>query len=143
MSEIDKNLFKGNKELSDKTKKTIDKLYLKILGRHADEIGLTTFGSLLENGKITEDEIVLKLEESAEYPRVRDPVGRKKVDELKDKTKKTIDKLYLKILGRHADKDGMEFFGTMLETGRATKNEIINDLLRSDERLTNQKNTML
>jgi len=139
MSELYTNSLKENMELSDKTKKIIDNLYMKILCRHADENGLASFGSLLENKKINQYEIVCELKESVEYLRVVIPVVRKKEYELSDKTKKIIDNLYMKILRRHADKDGIEFFGTMLETGRIAKNEIMNDLLRSHELLINPK----
>jgi len=61
---------------------------------------------------------------------------------LSNKTKKIIDNLYMKVSGRYVDTEGTEFFGTMLKTGRITKNDIVNDLLRSHERLINQKNRL-
>ena len=118
-------------ELKNETRKTIDDLYMKVLGRHVDETGLGNFGSMLENGKITPYGIKRELKNSTEYTRVFHPVARKK--EIKNETRKTIDDLYMKVLGRHADSDGIEFFGTMLESGRALPSDVRNELLSSFE----------
>ena len=118
-------------ELKNKTRKTIDDLYMKILDRHVDDTGLVNFGSMLENGKITLEDIKRELKNSKEYMRVFHPVARKK--EIRNDTRKTIDDLYMKILGRHADSDGIEFFGSMLESGRAIPSDVRNELLNSFE----------
>jgi len=118
-------------ELSSETRVIIDDLYMKVLHRHADKTGLTNFGSMLESRKITQDEIIREFKNSIEYMRVICPVARKK--EIRNDTRKTIDDLYMKVLGRHADSDGIEFFGTMLENGKVTPSGVKNELLSSFE----------
>lgn len=54
-------------ELSDESKKIVDDLYRGILRRPADDLGLAHFGSLLESGKMTVEDIRKALLESNEY----------------------------------------------------------------------------
>tara|TARA_B110000438_G_scaffold36324_1_gene36078 strand:+ start:2815 stop:3852 length:1038 start_codon:yes stop_codon:yes gene_type:complete len=77
-------------EISDETKKIIDDTYMKILGRHVDDFGLTDFAPLLEKGKINQQEIGDKLKKSAEYSIIVNSVEQKKLDEISDETKKII-----------------------------------------------------
>ncbi|MGI0010806.1 MAG: DUF4214 domain-containing protein [Nitrosopumilaceae archaeon] len=55
------------KGFDDETKKVIDDLYREILHRPADTIGLEYFGSMLESGKMTQDDLRRALLESEEY----------------------------------------------------------------------------
>ena len=55
------------KGFDDETKKTIDDLYREILRRPADSAGLEYYGSLLENGKMTRDDVKSALLKSDEY----------------------------------------------------------------------------
>jgi len=54
-------------ELNPETIKTINDLYLEILNRTADNNGILYYGSLLETGKFTTDDIRQSLMDSAEY----------------------------------------------------------------------------
>ena len=58
---------KYSDKLEVKTKNVINELYLKILGRPADEEGFKYWGSLLESGKITKDEMRQEFLNSYEY----------------------------------------------------------------------------
>ena len=49
------------------SKKTVNELYLEILHRDADREGLTHFSALLENRKMTIDDLRKKLLDSDEY----------------------------------------------------------------------------
>ena len=53
--------------------------------------------------------------------------------EIRNDTRKIIDGLYMNVLGRHADSDGIEFFGSMLESGRAIHSDVRNELRSSFE----------
>ena len=50
-----------------------------------------------------------------------------------DDTKKTVDDLYREILLRPADKEGFEYWGSLLESGKITKEEMRQAILNSDE----------
>ena len=54
-------------ELSENTKKQVNDLYFEILGREADPQGLQHFGSLIEIGKMTTEELRQALLNSTEY----------------------------------------------------------------------------
>ena len=69
----------------DKSKKTIDDLYREILHRPADIQGLQHYGSLLESGKMTIDDVRNVLLNSEERKSLLEPSEQKTVDELSDK----------------------------------------------------------
>ena len=50
-----------------------------------------------------------------------------------DDTKKTVDDLYREILLRPADQEAFEYWGSLLESGKITKDEMRQGLLNSDE----------
>jgi hypothetical protein len=54
-------------------------------------------------------------------------------DKLEVKTKNVINELYLKILGRPADEDGFQYWGSLLESGKITKDEMRQEFLNSYE----------
>ena len=53
---------------------------------------------------------------------------------LKDETKKTIERLYKEILYRDPDQEGLEYYGSLLESKRMNVDDIKQALLQSDER---------
>jgi 2-polyprenyl-3-methyl-5-hydroxy-6-metoxy-1,4-benzoquinol methylase len=57
----------SNLQINDKFKQKVNKTYQNILMRSADSEGLEHFGTMLENKKITEEELVKILYESDEY----------------------------------------------------------------------------
>lgn len=111
----------------------VNSLYFEILKRPADIDGLLHFSSLLESGKMSEDEIKIELLNSAERKLMNsESIDLKPVSELTDQTKEVIDDLYQKILLRKADPEGIHYFGNLLESG-TSRDEIRNMLLLSDE----------
>ena len=61
-------------------------------------------------------------------------------DKLEVKTKNVINELYLKILGRPADEDGFQYWGSLLESGKITKDEMRQEFLNSYEYKTFRAN---
>lgn len=61
------------------------------------------------------------------------PNDGKTINELKDETRKTVDELYRKILHRPADNEAFEYWGTLLESGKITKEEMRKEILNSYE----------
>ena len=116
-----------------KNEKIVDDLYREILKRPADLSGLEHFSSLLDNKEITSDEIRNELLNSDEYKSVILRSNIKQVDELNDNTKKFIDDLYLTILRRHVDVEGLQYFGSLLESNSTTKETIRDELIMSKE----------
>ncbi|MCV0373515.1 MAG: DUF4214 domain-containing protein [Nitrosarchaeum sp.] len=134
---ISPNDLRGISELKDETRKTINDLYQEVLYREVDIIGLQYYGSLLEASKITTDEIKEQLLQSDEKRHTVEPGERKTIYELKDETRKTINDLYQEVLYRSADSSGLEYYGSLLEAGKITIDEIRQKLLESPERALN------
>ena len=122
--------------------KIIDDLYREILLRPADPEGLQHFGSLLESGKITEDEIRAQLLNSDERKYLLLPQDYKTVEKLSDHTITLINSHYEEILLRPADPEGLQHFGSLLESGKITEDEIRAQLLNSDERKLYEKSIL-
>ena len=105
-------------------------LYRDILHRSPDSAGMNYYREeIINNGKSLQ-----WVEESlrnSQEAKLR--VEIKTIGELKDETKKIIDDLYREILYRPADELGMAYFGSMLESGKLTAEDIKKALLESDE----------
>jgi ribosome-associated toxin RatA of RatAB toxin-antitoxin module len=119
----------------DKTQneKIVDDLYREILKRPADKEGLSTFTSLLEQNKITPEDIGKKLYSSQEYLSITLSSNLKNIDELSDETIDTVNELYDIILRRDADHKGLQYFGSLLETKKFLKSDVRDELLKSSE----------
>ena len=87
---------------------------------------------MLEEG-MTIDDIKKLLMESDEYQNRFIEIGISSIDELNPETIKTIDDLYLEILGRSADLHGMLYYGFFLESDSITIAELRQELLDSEE----------
>lgn len=122
------------------SKKTIDSLYREILRRPADVEGMNYYVPLLETGKITAEDIRKSLLDSDEYRTLLTPNESKNLEDLKDESKKTIDGLYREILRRPADEIGLQHYGSLLEQGKMTVEDIRRALLNSDEYKSMQTN---
>ena len=120
---------------TDKTQneKIVDDIYRDILKRSADQEGLNYFVALLDQKKITIEEIRMELYDSKEYQNIFVPSDFKNTDELSLETKNTINDLYNKILRRDADPEGLRYFGSLLESEKYSKQIIRDELLRSSE----------
>jgi len=121
------------KGFDSKYEKIVDSLYREILYRPADPQGLRYYATMLQNGKMTQDDIRNALSNSDEAKLVLKPSQMKTPDELDPTTKKTVNDLYTTILGRPADPQGLSYYGSLLENGKMTQDDIRNALSNSDE----------
>ena len=110
----------------------IELLYREVLLRQADPDGMKFYLQMLEEG-MTIDDIKKLLMESDEYQNRFIEIGISSIDELNPETIKTIDDLYLEILGRSADLHAMLYYGSLLESGEITIEELRQELLDSEE----------
>ena len=110
----------------------IELLYREVLLRQSDPKGLKFYVQMLEEG-MTIDDIKKLLMESDEYQNRFIEIGISSIDELNPETIKTIDDLYLEILGRSADLHGMLYYGPLLENNIITIEELRQELLDSEE----------
>ena len=123
-------------EIKTKNEKIIDDLYREILQRPADIGAFEHWGSLLETGTMTVDEIRTEILNSDEKKSVLTVQEMKTVEELDDETKKIIDDLYREILLRPADTEAFEYWGSLLESEKITKLELRKSILKSEEALS-------
>ncbi len=93
------------------------------------------WGSLLDSGEKTKDEIRTELVNSEEKKYLLGWHEFKTVNELDDKTKKIVDDLYHEILLRPADQMGFEYWGSLLEAGNVSELELRKRIVKSDEAL--------
>ena len=117
----------------DDESKIIDNLYREILHRPVDLEGLQYYSLLLQEEKITVDEIREALKNSEEFKTQLLPDEVKTLDELSENSKKQVNDLYFEILGREADPEGLQHFGSLIEIGKMTTEELRNALLNSTE----------
>ena len=113
---------------------TVNSIYQEILDRQADDLALSHFSALLRDGQITEQDLrstLLNSEERADLE-MKNSVIWKTVDELDEETISVISDLYRKILLREADPEGLQLYGSLLESG-TTLDEIKTMFLESDE----------
>ncbi len=120
----------------NETKKIIDDLYREILLRPADTEAFEHWGSLLDSGTMTADEIRTEILNSDEKKSLLVSQEMKTVDELDDETKKIIDDLYREILLRPADTEAFEYWGSLLESEKITKIELRKSILQSQEAIS-------
>jgi hypothetical protein len=128
--------FTNYMEIKTKNEKIIDDLYREILLRPADTEAFEYWGSLLETGTMTVDEIRTEILNSDEKKSVLTVQEMKTVEELDDETKKIIDDLYREILLRPADTEAFEYWGSLLESEKITKLELRKSILKSEEALS-------
>ena len=131
--------FTNYMEIKTKNEKIIDDLYREILLRPADTGALEDWGSLLDTGTMTVDEIRTEILNSDEKKSLLTPLEMKTVEELDDETKKIIDDLYREILLRPADTGAFEYWGSLLESEKITKLELRKSILKSEEALSLKK----
>ncbi len=121
------------KTYDSSTKKIIDDLYREILFRPVDKEGLMYYSSLLEKGLITKNELINILLNSDERKSLLSTHNLKTLDELDYKSKKIVNDLYLELLHRQADKDGLIYYSSLLENGQMSEEEIWISLFNSEE----------
>jgi hypothetical protein len=89
---------------------------------------------MIEEDKITIDDIRQSLINSEEYERLIILQEFNGIDSIKPETRKVINKLYLEILERPVDVAGLEYYSPLLESKKLFLNDIRNELLLSEER---------
>ena len=111
----------------------VELLYREVLLRSADPAGMKFYLQMLEEGQMTIDDIKNSIMKSDEYQTllVENIIG--SINEFNPETIKTIDDVYLEILGRVADHRGMYYYGSLLESGEITIEELRQELLDSVE----------
>ena len=111
----------------------VELLYREVLLRPADPAGMKFYLQMLEEGQMTIDDIKNSIMKSDEYQTllVENIIG--SINEFNPETIKTIDDVYLEILGRVADHRGMYYYGSLLESGEITIEELRQELLDSVE----------
>ena len=113
---------------------TVNSIYQEILNRQADDRALSHFSVLLRDGQITEQDLrstLLDSEEGVYLEKIKNVIW-KTVDELDEETISVISDLYRKILLRQADPEGLQHYGSLLESG-FTLDEIETMFLESAE----------
>tara|TARA_B100000953_G_C17860326_1_gene371337 strand:+ start:47 stop:505 length:459 start_codon:yes stop_codon:yes gene_type:complete len=112
----------------------IDSLYREVLLRSLDKPAERYYVKLIEEEKITFDEIRNELLESDEYQRLLILKEYTSLDSISPETKEMINKLFQETLERDADESGLLYYSAMFETGKLTLDDIRNELLESDEK---------
>ena len=125
--------FTDYMEIKTENGRIVDELYREILLRPADKEALEYWGTLLENGTMTVDNVRTEILNSDEGKLMIALKEMKTVEELDNETKRIIDELYREILLRPADKEAFEYWGTLLENEIITKIELRKDILKSQE----------
>ena len=125
-------LFAQQKMSLTENEFAIEILYKEILLRQADPKGLKFYLQMLEDG-MTIDDVKKLLMKSDEYQNRFVETGISSIDDLNPETIKTVNDLYLEILNRSADYNGMLYYGFLLETGKFTTDDIRQSLMDSAE----------
>ena len=126
-------IFAAKKYELSENEFAIELLYREVLSRQADPDGMKFYLQMLEEGHMTIDDIKNSLMKSDEYQTLLVENRISSIDEFNPETIKTIDDLYLEILGRSADLHGMLYYGSLLESGEITIEELRQELLDSEE----------
>lgn len=118
--------------------KAVDLLYRDVLLRRADPDGMKFYVQMLEEGKMTVDDIRKSLIDSEEYQKLIILKEFNGIDSITPETKKVINELYLEILKRPVDDEGLLYYSAMLESEKLSFDDIRNELLQSEERTLNE-----
>ena len=125
-------IFAAKKSDLSENEFVIELLYREVLLRQADPDGMKFYLQMLEEG-MTIDDVKKLLVKSDEYQHRFVEIGISSIDELNPETIKTVDDLYLEILDRSADNNGILYYGLLLETGEFTTDDVRQSLMDSAE----------
>ena len=125
-------LFAQQKMSLTENEFAVEILYREVLLRESDPKGLKFYVQMLEEG-MTIDDVKKLLVKSDEYQNRFVEIGISSIDELNPETIKTVDDLYLEILDRSADNNGILYYGSLLETGEFTTDDVRQSLMGSAE----------
>lgn len=108
----------------------ITELYNNILKRDPDPEGMNYYKEqVIQNEK----SLQWVEEDLQNSPEAQSKVGMDTVDEPSDESKKIVDDLYMEILGRPADLEGLQHFASLFESEKMTVDDIRSALLESEE----------
>ena len=127
-------IYAKTKYVLSENENIVDSLYRENLLRRADPDGLKFYVKMLEEEKMTINDVKESLMNSEEYQRLiilKEFTG---IDTINPETRKAINKLYLEILERPADKQGLEYYSIMFDKEILSLDDIRNELLISEER---------
>jgi len=125
-------LFAQQKMSLTENEFAVAKLYREVLLREFEPKGLKFYAQMLEEG-MTIDDVKKLLMKSDEYQNRFIETSISSIDELNPETIKTIDDLYLEILDRSADNNGILYYGSLLVTGEFTTDDVRQSLMDSAE----------
>lgn len=117
----------------DSYKREVDDIFRQLLYRPAGVEGLDYFVPLLESGKDSIGDIQKDISNSDEKKHLLAPNETLPMSSLSYDTKKSINDLYMEILGRPVDEDSLVYYGSLLQNGKYGITDIRNELLQSDE----------
>ncbi|MDC0450473.1 DUF4214 domain-containing protein [Nitrosopumilus sp.] len=126
-------IYGDTKYFHSENEKIIDSLYREILLRPADNGGLKNYVTMLEDEEMTYDDIKKSLIDSDEYQELEIIKKFKALENVSPNIKHSINELYLEILLRPADDEGLIYYSSMLESNVLSIDEIRDILLNSEE----------
>ena len=101
----------------------IERLYVNMLGRQADEAGLNAWVNQLKTDKIDGTEAADGFYYSDEFTRISAGLTDREYAE----------RMYITILGRQPDEQGLDQWEEVLSSGKSTREQVYKDFLNSDE----------
>ncbi len=111
----------------------MEDVFREILSRAAEPEALQRFSTLIENGEISADDLRQMLLDSQEFKKDLMPDEVKNLDQLGEESKKIVETAYQNLLFRFADPAGLQYFGSMIEAGKITKEDVRQIISKSSE----------
>ena len=127
-------IYAKTKYVLSENENIVDSLYRENLLRRADPDGLKFYVKMLEEEKMTVNDVKESLMNSEEYQTLIILKEFNGIDSIKPETRKVINELYMEILKRPADDDGLLYYSAMFESEKLSLDDIRNELLISEER---------
>jgi len=127
-------IYAKTKYVLSENENIVDSLYRENLLRRADPDGLKFYVKMLEEEKMTVNDVKESLMNSEEYQTLIIIKEFNGIDSIKPETRKVINELYMEILKRPADDDGLLYYSAMFESEKLSLDDIRNELLISEER---------
>ena len=121
------------KEIEDKLSKELSNLFRELLLREIDKKGMKRYTALLNKNEISIEEIRKEIINSQEYfDRIE--TGVENIPEQKiQESKERVSNLFIEILHREADKEGLRTYALSLASGKMTEEEIRDEMMKSEE----------
>jgi len=117
----------------------IDRLYREILHRPVDVAGLTYYNEKLNNENYTLNDIKNELLNSEEKKKILEPYEWKIRNNLSSQTIESINQLYIEILNRPVDEQGLVYYGSLIDAGKLSINDLKEILMTSEEKQNQQQ----